>query len=155
MSEESPFSPLTPAEWIDDDSAIKQVRQIRLAMLDKQTMHGMPTDPESFEMLHKNLQEIDKGAFKSKQLKQEEKSSEANARLAKEISEAMVRNIGVNLFRANDEIGHGVTPPDHITGHVTPAPGELKQGDDSTSYEVFSATVGKELDELRRGEDTD
>lgn len=157
MSEENQSNAFVPADWIDDDSALKMVRQTRLAINDKILANGIPVDPEGFEILHKNLVEIDKGAFKSKQLKQEEKSSEATARLAMEISNQLARNMGGNkMFQAQDPIDVGDVPaPTHLIGVTTPAPGELNTGDDTSSYEVFNETVGKALDEARRGSGED
>lgn len=141
--------PILP-DFVDDDNILKRVRQTRMAILDDQLKRGIPNDPDGFEMLHKNLVELDKGAFKSKQLKQEEKSSEANARLAKEIAEVMASKMGSALFSSDSAVKEDIPNPTHLTGHIEPAPGELKIGDDTTTYEVFSSTVGRALDEARR-----
>mgnify|MGYP003482125590 FL=1 len=64
MSEEQVMQssgPLIPADWIEDDEVVRVVRQTRLAIMDSQLAHGVPVDKDSFEMLHKNLQELDKG----------------------------------------------------------------------------------------------
>lgn len=157
MSEELTIQssgPLIPADWIDDDQVVRTVRQTRLAIMDDQLAHGVPVDKDSFEMMHKNLQELDKSAFKSKQLKQEEKSSEAQAKLAMEISNVLAKQLGSrDIFEAKeiDVVEAAQIPnPTHLLGITQPVPGELKVGDDTSSYEEFSNTVGKALDEARK-----
>lgn len=154
MSEEQVFQssgPLIPADWIEDDEVVRTVRQTRLAIMDSQLSHGVPVDKDSFEMLHKNLQELDKGAFKSKQLKQEEKSSEAQAKLAMEISNVLAKQLGSrDIFVAAEGDVVDVPNPTHLLGMTQPLPGELKVGDDTSSYEEFSTTIGKALDEARK-----
>ena len=157
MSEEQVMQssgPLIPADWIEDDEVVRVVRQTRLAIMDSQLAYGVPVDKDSFEMLHKNLQELDKGAFKSKQLKQEEKSSEAQAKLAMEISNVLAKQLGSrDIFEAKETEVVETTQipnPTHLLGVTQPLPGELKVGDDTSSYEEFSNTVGKALDEARK-----
>jgi major membrane immunogen (membrane-anchored lipoprotein) len=105
-------------------------------------------------MMHKNLQELDKSAFKSKQLKQEEKSSEAQAKLAMKISNVLAKQLGSrDIFEAKevDVVEAAQIPnPTHLLGITQPVPGELKVGDDTSSYEEFSNIVGKALDEARK-----
>ena len=145
-------APYIEADWIDDDAAIRKVRQVRLTVLDNHLKDGIPTDSDGFEQMHKNLQEIDKGAFKSKQLKQEEKSSEAQAKLAMEISNALAKKMGSrDIFESKDDaVVVEIPNPTHLLGITQPLPGELKVGDDTSSYEEFSSTVGKALDEARK-----
>ena len=157
MSEEQTIQssgPLMLADWIEDDEVVRTVRQTRLAIMDNQLAHGVPVDKDSFEMMHKNLQELDKGAFKSKQLKQEEKSSEAQAKLAMEISNVLAKQLGSrDIFEAKETEVVETSPipnPTHLLGVTQPLPGELKVGDDTSSYEEFSNTVGKALDEARK-----
>ena len=157
MSEEQAFQssgPLVPADWIDDDEVLRTIRSTRLAIMDNHLSHGVPVDKDSFEMMHKNLQELDKGAFKSKQLKQEEKSSEAQAKLAMEISNVLAKHLGSrDIFEAKETEVVETTQipnPTHLLGVTQPLPGELKVGDDTSSYEEFSNTVGKALDEARK-----
>lgn len=159
MSEENAIQsngPLVPADWVDDDSVLKRVRETRLAIMDDQLAYGVPVDKDSFEMMHKNLQELDKVALKGKQLKQEEKSSEAMAKLAMEISNNLAKQMGNKIFQHKDPImvEETVIPnPSHLLGLATPAPGELIVGDDTTSYEQFNESVGKALDAARRASD--
>ena len=157
MSEEQTIQssgPLMLADWIEDDEVVRTVRQTRLAILDNQLAYGVFVDKDSFEMMHKNLQELDKGAFKSKQLKQEEKSSEAQAKLAMEISNVLAKQLGSrDIFEAKETEVVETTQipnPTHLLGVTQPLPGELKVGDDTSSYEEFSNTVGKALDEARK-----
>ena len=154
MSEEQMMQssgPLIPADWIEDDEVVRVVRQTRLAIMDSQLAHGVPVDKDSFEMLHKNFQELDKGAFKSKQLKQEEKSSEAQAKLAMEISNVLAKQMGSrDIFVVEEGESAEIPNPTHLLGATQPLPGELKVGDDTSSYEEFSTTIGKALDEARK-----
>lgn len=144
-------APYNEAAWIDDDAALRKVRQIRLTVMENHLKDGIPTDSDGFEQMHKNLQELDKGAFKSKQLKQEEKSSEAQAKLAMEISNVLAKQLGSrDIFVGKETDVVDIPSPTHLLGQTTPLPGELKVGDDTSSYEEFSSTVGKALDEARK-----
>lgn len=159
MSEERAIQsngPLVPAQWVDDDSVLKKIRETRLAIMEEQLAGGVPVDKDSFELMHKNLQELDKAALKGKQLKQEEKSSEAMAKLAMEISNNLARQMGNKIFQQKDPVAieeAEIPNPTHLLGTATPAPGELIVGDDTTSYEQFNETVGKALDAARRASD--
>ena len=150
-------APYNEAEWIEDDAALRKVRQVRLTIMANHLKDGIPTDSDGFEQMHKNLQEIDKGAFKSKQLKQEEKSSEAQAKLAMEISNVLAKQLGSrDIFVGKEgEVEAEIPQPTHLLGKTEPVPGELKVGDDTSSYEVFSNTVGKALEEARKAGNTE
>lgn len=159
MSDATDFpmnGPLVEAAWMDDDEVLKKVRKTRLAIMEDQLANGVPVDKDSFELMHKNLQELDKAALKGKQLKQEEKSSEAMAKLAMEISNNLARQMGNKIFQQKDPVlveAAEVPNPTHLLGTAQPAPGELFVGDDTTSYEQFNETVGKALDAARRASD--
>lgn len=161
MSEiNEPTERFQPAEWMDDDAVIKMVRETRLGILKTQLADGrLPQDKDGFDQLHKNLQELSKDGYKAKQLQQEAKSSEEQGRLAIAIANQMVRSMGGDPFLSASDpvtVPDDIIPqPTHLIGTSTPAPGELLIGDDTTSYAVFSSTVGKAMDEARRGADTE
>lgn len=147
-----------PGEWVDDDAVIKMVRETRLGILKTQLAGGyLPQDKDGFDQLHKNLQELSKDGYKAKQLQQEAKSSEEQGRLAIAIANQMVKSIGGDPFLNHkdpiDVPDEAIPQPTHLIGTSTPAPGELLVGDDTTSYAVFASTVGKAMDEARRGKD--
>lgn len=146
--------PFTPGEALSDDETLKKVREIRMGILTEHLANGIPTDSDGFEQLHKNLVELDKGAFKSKQIKQDEQSSAKMAALAQEIANTLARNMGSqNIFEQKNQpidVNVPTREPTHLLGISEPVPGELSIGDDTRTYDEFSNTVGKELDEKRR-----
>lgn len=154
-----PARAFTPGEWMDDDAIIKKVRETRLGIMKGQLEHGVPQDKDGFDQLHKNLQELSKDAHKTKQLQQEAKSSEEQGKLALAIANAITKNMGGDPFQSKADpvdVSDAVIPqPTHLLGQTVPAPGELHIGDDTSSYAVFSETVGKALDAARRGEVVD
>lgn len=143
-------------EWLDDDSVLKLVRETRLGILKTQMASGiLPQDKDGFDQVHNNLKELSKDATKGKQLQQEAKSSEEQAKLAMAIANSLAKNMGGDPFqnRTNPiDIPDEVIPqPTQLIGTANVAPGELIIGDDTTSYAVFNETVGKAMDEARRG----
>ena len=154
-----PTRKFTPGEWVDDDAVIKKVRETRLGIMKIQLEDGLPNDKDGFDQMHKNLQELSKDAHKSKQLQQEAKSSEEQGKLALAIANAISKNMGGDPFQSKSDpidVSDTIIPqPTHLLGQVVAAPGELFVGDDTSSYAVFSETVGKSLDAARRGETLD
>lgn len=143
-------------EWMDDDSVLKMVRETRLGILKTQLASGiLPQDKDGFDQIHNNLKELSKDATKGKQLQQEAKSSEEQGKLAMAIANQLARNMGGDPFQNRTDpidVPDDVIPqPVHLIGTANVAPGELIIGDDATTYAVFSETVGKAMDEARRG----
>lgn len=148
----------TVTPLLDDDQTITRVRNTRLAILDTLTANGqIPTDSDGFEMLHKNLQELDKSAYQGKRLKQDEKSTEALAQIARITADRLATTLkGANMFTGGTPIGATTDALAEIEGTATIAPNELFDGNDTRSFEEFNATVGRDLDAKRRGTaDTD
>ncbi len=150
-----PTRKFKPGTWVDDDTIIKTVRETRIGIMNLQLEDGIPQDKDGFDQLHKNLQELSKDAHKSKQLQQEAKSSEEQARLALAIANSLAKNMGGDPFRSKTDpvniSDDNIPQPKQVLGTSIPVPGELFIGDDTSSYEVFSETVGKALDAARRG----
>lgn len=155
MSEEVFMPPVFQmGEHLDDDETLKLVRQTRLGLLDVHLKHGLMTDKEDFTMMNANLTALSGDAHRGKQLKAEEKSSEAMVAMAKLAAEELAKKMGVGLFTQQQAID--VTPHTaglaEIHGMATAADGELFVGTDVRTYDEFNATVGAELDRKRRGE---
>lgn len=147
---------LFAGDGMNDDDVLKLVRNTRLAMMDKMFEAGIPTDPDAFEMIHKNLAELDKSALKSKGLAIDQSNAEANAKLAQQAAEAYFKNIGSgNDPFANTTIDHAPMPLNlsEIEGTGIPVRGELKVGDDTASYDEFMRESGDDIaNRVRSGE---
>jgi hypothetical protein len=141
--------PIQLGDHLNDDDVIKHVRQVRLGILDEQIKFGVPTDSDSFEQLHKNLTELDKSAYQAKRLKQDDKSSEAVAALAKATADALAKSMGIGIFTDQTE-SNAVEEPLELDGISNPVEGELFIGQDQRGYEEFSNTVGVQFDKARR-----
>lgn len=148
---------LLAGDSLNDDDVLKLVRNSRLQMLDKLFESGIPTDPDAFELIHKNLVELDKTALKSKGLAIDQSNAEANAKLAQAAADQYFKQVGSGKDPfMRDVTGGSVSVPDptqYIEGTGIPVPGELKVGDDTTSYDNFMRDAGNDIAErVRSGE---
>jgi hypothetical protein len=147
---------LLAGDTLNDDDTLRLVRNARLTITDKLLEGGIPTDKDSFEMLSKNLAELDKSALKSKGLAIDESNAEANAKLAAAAAETFFKKVGSGKDPFLAEEGQVVTvidPVAEIQGTGIPVPGELKVGDDTKSYDEFMKEAGEGIAErVRSGE---
>lgn len=152
MTELTVPRPVTTAELLagdglNDDETLKLVRNTRLMMMDKLFEGGIPTDKDAFEMIHKNLAELDKTALKSKGLAIDQSNAEANARLAQAAADQYFKTIGSgnDPFLTGDGPGAVLDNLIEVEGTGVPVPGELKVGDDTASYDEFMRNAGDDI----------
>lgn len=146
---------LLATEPLTDDDAIKLVRNTRETILKKQLELGIPTEADAFEAMHKNLVELDKSAFKNKQINLDADNSKNLAEIAAATAEALFQQMrGRDLFATDKPIERSIpNPVDEISGAARIAPGELSVGDDTRTYDEFMGDSGKSIQErIRNGE---
>ena len=135
----------------DDDVAINTVRQVRFAMLEQQLERGIPTDKDSFEQLHKNLQAIESGAIQRKRIIVEDEANNTNGALARQIMQSIFENAGKRDLFVSEQgpVAEIPDPLAAIEGTATIIDGELEVGVVDMNYEDFMATKGRAIDERR------
>lgn len=139
---------LLAGDGVNDDDVLKLVRNARLMITDDILKHGIPADKDTFEMLHKNLDALDKTAIKSKSLAIDQSNAEANAKMAQAAAEHYFKSVGSGKDPFMRDVNGGGTIPDptqYIEGTGVPVPGELKVGDDTTSYDIFMRDAGEDI----------
>lgn len=144
---------LLAGDTLNDDDVLKLVRNSRLQLMDQLFANGIPTDKDAFEMINKNLSELDKTALKSKGLAIDQSNAEANAKLAQAAADHYFKQVGSGKDPFMRDVTGDVTipnPTQYIEGTGVPVPGELKVGDDTTSYDQFMQTAGNDIAEQVR-----
>ncbi len=160
MTEFTVPRPVTVADFLardshSDDDTLKIVRNTRMALMDKLMESGLPTDSDGFELLHKNLVELDKTALKSKSLQIDQSNAEANAKMAAAAANEYFKSVGSgnDPFVTDEDETDIPDPMSRIAGTGVPVPGELKVGDDTQSYDEFMKNSGDHIAErVRSGE---
>lgn len=139
------FAKLDFAQYLEDDAVLDGTRKVRLMILNSQLKDGIPNTTDEFEMLHKNLQELDKQALKKKQIAAESDSANVNAALIQQIAESVTQHAGTNNIHA---IGGGTIPNvDHLLPTCEIIEGELEVGVIPMTYDNFMANEGKQIAE--------
>lgn len=140
-----------------DDDVLQTTRNIRLALVNEQltqsNLSTILTDADSFEILHKNLQELDKQALQSKRIAVETDSNNLNAALLSQLFVKFQEVTGsTDVFIDNNNVGAIPNPEDEIKGAAAIIDGELDVGVIDQSHDAFMSTVGQEIAERKRKE---
>lgn len=142
---------IVPIEDKDDDYVIDRVRAVRLSVMETHIAQGVPVDTVTWTMFNQNLQELDKSAQKSKQMKAAAKTADQLSGISGMIADQMMKAMGLDPYASKDGTEGTIPDPSGaIEGQATVIEGELKIGDDTGKYDDFQNTIGKELDEKRR-----
>lgn len=142
----------TATTVINDDDVLDITRQIRLMSVSQLIQAGqIPTDSDGFEMLHKNLQELDKQALQKKRILVDADANAVNANLIHSITASLKQNMGSRDVFAQGEVGR-IPEPEGIAGEAQLIEGELDVGIKTQTFEDFMSTVGKEIDAKLREE---
>lgn len=135
----------------DDDEVLSLTRAVRLNAVKKLTVNGIPTSLEDFEMLHKNLAELDKQALGNKRLAQDGKQMEMSAAFFNTMMESIQRNTGTRDVFVNAAAPAVLPNPEHeIEGTANIIDGELNVGVEELTYEKFMANEGRAIEEAIR-----
>lgn len=155
MSEDNQFAPtpIDPTVSKTDDEVLSHVRGVRLSILNEQVRQGVPVDKDSWAMMHQNMQELEKGAFTSKRLIQEDKNTENLAESSRLIAASIVSAMGGGrdvYANRNGVVGVIPDPLKDIEGTANIVDGELDVGNVEDTFDEFQNRVGRKFEEARR-----
>lgn len=137
-------------ENLGDDDVLQATRQLRVAILQKQTEHGIPTDADEFEMMHKNIVELDKQAQTNKRLKQDSEQQMVSVAVMNHLMSVMSENLGKRNIFEHEPVGNIPNPIAEISGAASIIDGELEVGVKDQNYDDFMRTKGQEIDAAKR-----
>lgn len=143
------FAKLDFEQYLEDDAVLDGTRKVRLMILNAQLKDGIPNTTDEFEMLHKNLQELDKQALKKKQILVDANSADVNAALIQQISDSIIQNTGRKSIHESNTGGGDIPNVDHLVPTCELIEGELEVGVIPMTYDNFMANEGRQIAEER------